>query len=152
MCTHSHTQNDLPGGKKRLSMPKGKMKNKKIPVSFHYCRQLCPHHLQSYCQICPRKQSLGGEGKKFGGKFNSGIAELSIWESWHNVDFCCGFCLCKIWGEVCQWAENKRRRCEVGFCSQFSSQYCAGSSRKCLVFLWNQFQNFPNCNGFTLIS
>lgn len=29
MHTHSHTQNDLPGGGKRLTMPKGKMKKKK---------------------------------------------------------------------------------------------------------------------------
>lgn len=33
MCTHSHTQNHLPGGK-RLSMPKGKMKNKKNSCKF----------------------------------------------------------------------------------------------------------------------
>lgn len=78
VCAHTRTLRIICLGEKRLSLPKGKMKNKKIPVSFHYCRQLCPHHLQSYCQICPRKQSLGGEGKKSGGRFNSGIAELSI--------------------------------------------------------------------------
>lgn len=128
------------------------MKNKKIPGRFFIIVGDYVHI--TYKAIAKSVQgSRVWEGKKKSWeKFNSGIAELSIWESWHNVDFCCEFCLCKIWGEFCQWAENKRRRCEVGFCSQFSSQYCAGSSRKCLVFLWNQFQNFSNCNGLTLIS
>lgn len=63
-------------GGNRLNMPKGKMKNKKFSVDFHYCRQLCPHHLQSYCQICPRAE-FERVGKSWE-KFNSGIAELSI--------------------------------------------------------------------------
>jgi hypothetical protein len=123
-CAHTLAHSEWSAWGKRLTMPKGKMKNKKVLVGFHYCRQLCPHHLHSYCQICPMKQSLKG-GKSWE-KFNSGIAELSIWESWHNVDFCCELFLCKILGEIYQWAENKRRRREVGFAVSFPHSIVQG--------------------------
>lgn len=79
-----------------------------------------------------KEAEFGRKKKLFLGKFNSGIAELSIWESWHNVDLCCEICLCKIWGEVYQWAENKTAVWSRLLLSRFSSQYCAGSLRKML--------------------
>lgn len=79
-----------------------------------------------------KEAEFGRKKKFFLGKFNSGIAELSIWESWHNVDLCCEICLCKIWGEVYQWAENKTAVWSRLLLSRFSSQYCAGSLRKML--------------------
>lgn len=152
MCTHTRTLRMLCLGEKKTSRSQGKMKNKKIPVSFHYCRQLCPHHLQSYCQICPRKQGLGGEGKKSEGRI----------QQWHSRALnmrkltLCGLLL---WVSSLQNMGGKfvngQKGREGGGSRLLQSIFLTvlgRSSRKCLVFLWNQFQNFSNCNGFTLIS
>ena len=144
MCTHTRTLRMICLGEKKTRYAQGEMKNKKIPGRFfHYCRRLCPHHLQSYCQICPRKQSLRGEEKNLGK--NSTVAQQS--SQYEKADIMWTFAVNFVFAKYGERFVNGQKIREGGvkqaFAVNFPHSIVQGHQENAQSFSGTSFRTFP---------